>query len=86
MIEKVLGSKGKVRILKVLSRKGAMNVTRIAKEVGLNYRATIKHLSELVEAGVIKEVKLGRLRIFMIDESNPLGRRIKDLFSYEPSS
>ena len=80
-LEEVLSSKGRVRLLILLSRHHEMNVTGLAREAGLSYETTIGHLTALLEKGVVKEERVGRLRMFSMDEETPIGRKIKGLFS-----
>ena len=43
-IEDVLSSKGRVRILRILSEIGELNISEIARRAGLNYATTNQHL------------------------------------------
>mgnify|MGYP003886480463 CR=1 FL=1 len=81
LIEEVFSSRGRVRILYLMARKGSINITRLFKEAGLSYETTWRHLRRLLDLGIVKEVRLGRLRIFQLNEEHPLADRIVALFS-----
>ncbi len=58
----------KREIIRVLEKYGELNVTRIARLAGLNYRVALRYLKELVEQGLVEERRYGRLRIFRLRE------------------
>ncbi len=70
-LERLLSSRGKVRVLKVLLREGQANITRIVKETGLNHALVERHLKDLVDMGIVQERKYGRMRVFMVDLRDP---------------
>lgn len=82
-IEDVLSSRGRVRILKLLLEQEELNISAIMHKCALNYSAVIYHLRKLVEAGLVKEKRFGKIRIFKINKSNPtnilLGRVFESL-------
>ncbi|MEJ2126772.1 MAG: ArsR family transcriptional regulator [Candidatus Bathyarchaeota archaeon] len=43
-IEDVFSSKGRVKILRILSEIGELNISEIARRAGLNYTTTNQHL------------------------------------------
>ncbi len=79
MVEEVFSSRGRVRILRILSEIGELNISDIARRAGLNYTTTNQHLQLLEEAGLIKHKSFGRIRIFRYNEEDPKARAIKDL-------
>ncbi|OYT38906.1 MAG: hypothetical protein B6U89_05065 [Desulfurococcales archaeon ex4484_58] len=54
------------KIIEVLRDYGELNITKIARLAGLNYRVASKYLHELVEQGVVEERRYGRLRLFRL--------------------
>ncbi len=78
-LEKIFGSKGKIKILKVIYGRGQANITRIVRETGLNHKSVVKHLRELVEIGVVEETVLGRIKLYSINFSNPLTFALRDI-------
>ncbi len=80
-MEKILGSKGKIKILKIIYGMGETNITRIVRETGLNHRTVVKHLNELMEQGIINERVFGRVKMYSINFSNPKTLLLRDVFS-----
>lgn len=76
-IEDVFSSKGRVRILRILSEIGELNISEIARRAGLNYATTNQHLQLLENFGLIQHKKFGRIRIFRFNEANHRARMIK---------
>ena len=79
-IEKVLGSKAKIRILKVLIDKEELNITAIAREAEINHKTALRHLEELKKTGIITERVFGRVRVFRINSKDPRVETLKMLF------
>ena len=81
-IEDIFSSKGRVRILKILSEAGELNISEIARRVELNYTTTNQHLNVLKVAGLIQEKKFGRIRIFRFKYEYPRAQAIKNLIDF----
>ncbi len=79
MVEDVFSSRGRVRILRILSEIGELNISEIARRAGLNYTTTNEHLQVLEKAGLIRHKSFGRIRIYRFDEKNVKAKAIKDL-------
>jgi DNA-binding transcriptional ArsR family regulator len=62
--EDMLGSKGRVRVLQVLSESGELNISEVSRRTGLNYTSVERHLMKLQELGLLKEKRYGKIRIF----------------------
>ncbi len=71
LVQTVLGSKGKTRILLLLAEYGQLNITRLLKYSKLHYKLLEKHLRELKALGLIEEEKIGRIRYFSLKFDNP---------------
>jgi DNA-binding transcriptional ArsR family regulator len=79
MIEEVFSSRGRVRILRILTEIVELNISEIARRAGLNYATTNQHLQVLERAGVIKHKSFGRIRIYRFNEDNAKAKIIKKL-------
>jgi len=79
-VEDILGSKAKIKILKVLIDKEELNITAIAREAGVNHKTALRHLEELKKSGMIIERAFGRVRVFRINLSDPRIEALKILF------
>lgn len=79
----MLKSTIKLRILLVLLDLGEATPTQISKALGLSYSTVSKHLSELLEAGLVNEKRFGRVRVVTINKipeaSNGLARLLECL-------
>lgn len=78
-IEDVFSSKGRVKILRILSEIGELNISDIARRAGLNYTTTNQHLQALEQAEMIRHKSFGRIRIYRFNEENRRARAIRDL-------
>ncbi len=78
-VEDVFASRGRVRILRILSEIGELNISDIARRARLNYTTTNEHLQELEEAGLITHKSFGRIRIYRFNEENSKAKAIKGL-------
>jgi DNA-binding transcriptional ArsR family regulator len=64
IVEEILGSKGRVRVLKVLSESGELNISEVSRRTGLNYTSVERHLLKLKKMGLLNEKRYGKIRIF----------------------
>ena len=62
--EELLGSRGRIRVLKVLAESGDLNISEVSRRSGLNYTSVERHLTKLKELGLVKEKRYGKIRIF----------------------
>ena len=81
-IEEVFSSKGRVKILKILTKIGELNISEIARRTGLNYTTTNQHLQALEDHRLVRHKSFGRIRIFRLDEENPRARMVKELIEF----
>lgn len=79
-IDEIFSSRGRVKILKVLSEREELNISAIARKSGLNHSTTDAHLRRLCELGIVEEKKFGRIRIFRLRREDPRGLAILNLF------
>ena len=78
-IEEVFSSKGRVKILRILSEIGELNISEIARRAGLNYTTTNQHLELLENNKLVRHKTFGRIRIFRYNEENPRAVMIRQL-------
>ncbi len=57
----------RVKIIKVLST-GKKNISRIVRETGKPYVTVERNLEGLKEAGIVRESRLGRVRIYELKD------------------
>ena len=58
-----LGSKGLLRILETITQHGPLNITHLARKVGMNSGNVDMHLKKLVEHGLVTERRYGKIRM-----------------------
>ncbi|MEJ2243138.1 MAG: winged helix-turn-helix domain-containing protein [Candidatus Bathyarchaeota archaeon] len=78
-IEDVFSSKGRVKILRILSEIGELNISEIARRAGLNYTTTNQHLNLLENNKLVRHKTFGRIRIFRYNDENRRALMIRDL-------
>jgi DNA-binding transcriptional ArsR family regulator len=78
-IEEVFSSKPRLKILKLLARLGTLNVSDIAKRIGLNYSATNEHLRLLEAEGVLVQRVYGRIRMYRFNEASAKAKVVQSL-------
>jgi len=78
-IEDLLSSKGRVKILRILTEVEELNISGITRRAELNYTATRRHLEALKDAGLVGEKRFGKIRIFYFNREEPRARAVKNL-------
>jgi len=77
LIEDLLGSRARVKILKSLARYEELTISLIIKKTRLNYMCVLKHLNFLKMVNLIQEKKFGRIKIFRYKSENLKARSLK---------
>ena len=65
-VESLLGSRGRIRVLRVLTENRELNISEIGRRAGMNYTSVERHLEALTDMGLLKEKRYGKIRIFEI--------------------
>lgn len=78
-IEEVFSSKPRMKILRLIARLGALNVSDIARRINLNYSTTNQHLKVLEAEGVLQQRVYGRIRMYKFNEASPKARAVQNL-------
>ena len=76
-IEELLGSKARIRILKILAIHNELSITSIINRARLNHSNVLKHLNYLKTVDLIQEKKFGRIRIYRYKTENIKARSLK---------
>ena len=79
--ELVLGSLGRLKILRTLAVTGFPSYTKygLEKATGLKPSAVREHLKILIEAGLVRELPL-RPRVYVVNDKDPFTMLLIDLF------
>ena len=62
--EELLGSRGRIRVLRVIAESGELNISEVARRAGMNYTTVDRHLAKLRDMGLLREKRYGKIRIF----------------------
>jgi DNA-binding transcriptional ArsR family regulator len=77
-VEDVFSSKLRVKMLKILVQVGELNVSEIARRLGVNYRATMRHLKVLEDEGILQHKRFGRIRLYRLNERSLKAKAIQN--------
>jgi len=78
-VENFFSSKIRMKILKILSEVGELNISGIARRLGVNYETTNKHLKVLENEGIVQHKRFGRIRIYRLNKHSPKTKAIQNL-------
>jgi predicted transcriptional regulator len=78
-IEDVFSSKLRIKILKLLTQMGELNISEIARRLGVNYNIVNKHLKVLEDEGIIQHKVFGRIRLYRLNEQSPKAKALYSL-------
>ena len=63
-IENLLGSKARVKILKLLAKNKELSISQIIKHTKLNHSSVKYHLTYLISNNLVQEKIFGRIKIY----------------------
>ena len=69
-VEDVLSSRLRMRILKILGQIGELNVSDIARRLGVNFTTTSGHLRVLENEGLLLHKSYGRIRLYRLNDKS----------------
>jgi DNA-binding transcriptional ArsR family regulator len=78
-IEKVFSSKPRMKILKLIARLGELNISDIARRIGINFSTTNKHLKLLEEEGILQQRTYGRIRMYRFNQASAKAKAVQNL-------
>ena len=76
-IEDLLGSKARIKILKMLALNNELNISLIIAKTNLNHTIVLKHLNFLKQTNLVQEKKFGRIKIYRYKNENVKARYLK---------
>ncbi|MHA2007455.1 MAG: winged helix-turn-helix domain-containing protein [Promethearchaeota archaeon] len=77
LIEDLLGSKARVKILKALALNEELTISLIISKTKLNYSNVLKHLNHLKNLNLVQEKKFGRIKIYRYKIENIKARSFR---------
>jgi len=78
-LEEVFSSKPRMKILKIVSRLGELNVSDVARRIGVNFTTTSRHLRLLEEEGILTQRTYGRIRMYRFNQTSAKAKAVQDL-------
>ncbi|HTY75439.1 MAG TPA: metalloregulator ArsR/SmtB family transcription factor [Candidatus Nanoarchaeia archaeon] len=78
-LEEIFSSKPRMKILKLISRLGELNVSDVARRIGVNFTTTSKHLKLLEEEGILTQRTYGRIRMYRFNQTSVKAKVVQDL-------
>lgn len=78
-LEELIAWPGRLRIVAALIEHGELNITRLVRMVGLSYVAVRKHLRVLAQHGLVRERRVGRVRLVRVELGRPEVRLLRSL-------
>jgi DeoR/GlpR family transcriptional regulator of sugar metabolism len=70
-----------MKIIKMLDHVGELNVSEVARRLGVNYETTYRHLRLLEDEGVILHKTYGRIHLYRLNEKSPRTKALENLLS-----
>lgn len=70
-LERVLASKCRTRIIRVLAKNGSVNVMELTRKVNSAYNQVNQHLHLLQQEAIVFDKRCGRLRLISLNRENP---------------
>ena len=78
-MEDVFSSRLRIKIVKILMQMSELNISEIARRLGINHNAASKHLQVLEDEGILQQKVFGRIRLYRLKENSPKARAIQNL-------
>ena len=78
-LEEVFSSKSRLKILKLIYVLGSLNVSDVARRLGMNYASTIEHLRVLETEGILQVRTYGRVRMYRFTEGSVKAKAVAGL-------
>ncbi len=76
-IENVLGSKARIKILKLLAINQELSISQIIKKTRLNHASVKSHLNHLKSLNLVQEKIFGRIKIYRYKTENIRAKSLK---------
>ncbi len=70
LVEELLGSKWKVRILSEIIKEREINISALVKRSRSFFKSTIKYIEFLESLGMVKEKRFGKVRIIVANPNS----------------
>ena len=76
-----MSSYGRTKVLTIMLETGELNISEVTRRSGLSHSAAARHLEFLTTTGILTEKRFNRIRIFRVDQANPLAGALMRFYS-----
>jgi predicted transcriptional regulator len=80
IIEDLLGSKWKIRVLRKIIEEKEVNISNLVKETSSNFKKVEQYVKLLNELEIIREKRLGKIRLIIVNEKSPIYSNLERMF------
>ena len=70
-----------MKILKLIEQLGELNVSDIARRIGVNFATTSRHLKVLEDEGVLQQRTYGRIRMYRFNQASQKAKAVQNLIA-----
>ncbi|MGQ9479479.1 MAG: hypothetical protein ACUVQ0_05660 [Thermoproteota archaeon] len=87
LLEDVSSSISCSRIFWTLLKNGEVGLSELIRQTRLNHKIVRKNIDRMIEKGLIKEKRFGRLKVYVLNDSDPSVKMLLNIakqVSYEP--
>jgi DNA-binding transcriptional ArsR family regulator len=78
-LEEVFSSKPRMKALKAIYKLGELNISDVARRIGVNFTTTSKHLQILEDEGILQQRTYGRVRMYRFSQSSAKAKVVQNL-------
>ncbi len=78
-LEDVFSSRPRMKILKLIEQLGELNVSDLARRIGVNFSTTSSHLHVLEEEGILQQRTYGRIRMYRFNQASAKAKAVQRL-------
>ena len=76
-----MSSYGRTKVLTIMLETGELNISEVTRRSKLSHSAAARHLEFLTRSGILTEKRFNRIRIFRVDQGNPLTGALMRVYS-----
>ena len=76
-IENLLGSRARIKILKLLAKNKELSISQIIRDTKLNHTSVKYHLTYLKSNNLVQEKVFGRIKFYRYNSENVRARSLK---------
>lgn len=83
LLVEAFSNRVRIAIIKLLLSGEGMNISRIARTLGISYSSAERNLEALKSSGILDEIRLGRVRIYKLSGRHEVRTLVRCLIPHE---